>query len=95
MEGQLDAHFQAPVSAPVPVSLRHLVQVPELVSAWEAQVAARRAEAVKIGHLVDYLDRRSSECVGETAIGRAEARKAAVRDAAVVLGASERTTTMV
>ncbi|TLP96036.1 hypothetical protein FEF26_09610, partial [Nesterenkonia salmonea] len=62
MEGQSVSFSSARVPAPVPGSLRHLVQVPELVSAWEAQVAARRAEAVKIRHLVDYLDRRSVEC---------------------------------
>ncbi|NDK33155.1 hypothetical protein, partial [Nesterenkonia haasae] len=97
MEGKLDAHSSAPVPVPVPGSLQvpgslgHLAQVPELVSAWQAQVAARRAEASKIEHLLDYLDRRLAECAGETVVGRAEVRKAAVRDAAVVLGVSERT----
>ncbi|NDK30922.1 DUF222 domain-containing protein, partial [Nesterenkonia haasae] len=94
MEGKLDAHSSAPVPVQVPGSLGHLAQVPELVSAWEAQVAARRAEATKIEHLLNYLDRRLTECAGETVVGRAEAQKAAVRDAAMVLGVSERTTTI-
>ncbi|RJN32122.1 HNH endonuclease [Nesterenkonia natronophila] len=74
--------------------MRHLAVVPELTAAWEHQVVARRAEAAKIMHLLGYRDRCAAAAAGEPAVARAETERAAVRDAALVLGASERTTTI-
>jgi hypothetical protein len=95
MEGQTGILPQVLVTAPVPGSLRHLEGVPELTAAWEAQRVARCAEASKILHLLAYLDRCRAGCGGGSVVVRAEAEKAAVRDAAVVLGLAERTTTVV
>jgi hypothetical protein len=79
----------------VPGSMRHLAEVPELAAAWEHQVVARRAEAAKIMHLLVYRDRRVAAAAGAPLVAQAEAEKAAVREAALVLGATERTTTII
>ncbi|RJN33046.1 HNH endonuclease signature motif containing protein [Nesterenkonia natronophila] len=80
---------------PVPGPAQHLAGVPELSAAWEHQVAARRAESAKVTHLLAYRDRCAARVVGEPAVVRAEADKAAIRDAATMVGLSERLTTTV
>jgi 5-methylcytosine-specific restriction endonuclease McrA len=89
MEPQLDP------LPPVPGSAQHLTGVSELTAAWQYQVAARRAEAVKLMHLLEYRERCAALVAGEAAVVRTEADKAAIRDAATVLGVSERATTSV
>lgn len=76
----------------VPEALRNLVAEPELALAWEHQVAARRAEAAKTTALLDYQDRVIAFYCEDPTVMRYQAEKAALRDAAALLGISELTT---
>lgn len=91
----VDMDQQHTMTPPLPTTLRHLADHPELKAAWDHQVAARRAEAAKITAMLAYRRRFVQDFRHDLATVRAEADKAAVRDAAVLLGASERTTTIV
>ncbi|WP_044494042.1 HNH endonuclease signature motif containing protein, partial [Nesterenkonia massiliensis] len=68
---------------------------PELAAAWEQQVAARRAEAATITALLEYRARTATHYAQEPLVTRSEADRAAVRDAARILGTSDRTATTV
>ncbi|WP_044493274.1 HNH endonuclease signature motif containing protein [Nesterenkonia massiliensis] len=80
---------------PMPEHLRALAGEPELSAAWEQQVAARRAEAATITALLDYRQRTATHYAQEPLVTRSEADRAAVRDAARILGTSDRTATTV
>ena len=82
---------QETLTAQVPRSLEHLMDAPELAAAWEHQVAARRAEAVKITALLDYQKRVVREYCAELSVPRSEALKDATHWAALVLGVSDMT----
>lgn len=84
----------SPTPAPPPVlpdAHEHLSEHPQLGQAWEAEVRARRAEAEKIQHLLDYRDHRLA--VQSQALPHTFTRKAAVKavhhEAAVVLGVTD------
>ncbi|WP_044494225.1 HNH endonuclease signature motif containing protein [Nesterenkonia massiliensis] len=80
---------------PMPEHLRALAGEPELAAAWEQQVAARRAEAATITALLDYRSRSAAHYAQEPLVVRSEADRAAVRDAARILGVSDRTATTI
>ncbi|MCT1606698.1 HNH endonuclease [Nesterenkonia massiliensis] len=80
---------------PMPEHLRTLAGEPELSAAWEQQVAARRAEAATITALLDYRQRTAAHYAQEPLVTRSEADRAAVRDAARILGVSDRTATTI
>ncbi|GAA4921183.1 HNH endonuclease signature motif containing protein [Nesterenkonia rhizosphaerae] len=79
----------------MPEHLEQLAGEPELAAAWEQQVAARRAEAATITALLDYRARATAHYVQEPLVVRTEADRAAVRDAARILGVSDRTATTI
>ncbi|MBB3667978.1 HNH endonuclease [Garicola koreensis] len=76
----------------VPPKLRHLMDEPALAQAWELQVAARRAEAAKIGVLVDHVAACRAEHCDEYDFVQDAAERAAVHQAALLLGFSDQTT---
>lgn len=76
----------------MPKALTHLADEPELAAAWEHQVTARKAEAKKITALLNYLGRLVAYYCEDPSVLRYQAKKAAVRDAATLLGVSEFTT---
>ncbi|GAA5224445.1 hypothetical protein GCM10025777_50760 [Membranihabitans marinus] len=80
---------------PMPEHLRTLAGEPELTAAWGQQVASRRAEAAKITALVEYRQRTAASYTQEPLVTRSEADRAAVRDAARILGVSDRTATTI
>ncbi|GAA4922382.1 HNH endonuclease signature motif containing protein [Nesterenkonia rhizosphaerae] len=80
---------------PMPEHLRTLAGEPELAAAWEQQVASRRAEAAKITALMEYRQRTAASYTQEPLVTRSEADRAAVHDAARILGVSDRTATTV
>lgn len=82
---------QETFAAQVPRSLEHLMSTPELAAAWEHQVAARRAEAVKITALLDYQERVISEFCADLPLPRDEPKRQATHWAALVLGVSDMT----
>ncbi|GAA4911371.1 hypothetical protein GCM10025790_02190 [Nesterenkonia rhizosphaerae] len=79
----------------MPEHLRALAGEPELAAAWEQQVAARRGEAATITALLDYRSRTAAHYAQEPLVVRSEADRAAVRDAARILGTSDRTATSI
>ena len=79
----------------MPENIRHLGGEPELSAAWEQQVTARRAEAATITALLDYRARTAAHYAQEPLVTRSEADRAAVRDAARILGVSDRTATTI
>ena len=79
----------------MPENIRHLGGEPELAAAFEHQVASRRAEAAKITALLEYRKRTAASYAQEPLIIRSEADRAAVRDAARILGTSDRTATTI
>lgn len=83
-QGQFTSHM--------PQAVAHLADEPELAAAWEYQVAARKAEAKKIIAILDYRDRLVAYYCQDPSVLRYQAQKAAVRDAATLLGVSEFTT---
>ena len=93
MEGQR-THPQCEFPA-MPENIRHLGREPELSAAWEQQVAARRAEAATITALLEYRARTAAHYAQEPLVTRSEADRAAVRDAARILGTSDRTATSI
>ncbi|MCT1607795.1 HNH endonuclease [Nesterenkonia massiliensis] len=80
---------------PMPEHLRALAGEPELAAAWEQQVVSRRAEAATITALLEYRQRTAASYAQEHLVVRGEADRAAVRDAARILGTSDRTATTV
>lgn len=78
-------------AAALPTRVEHLASEPELATGWELLVAARQAEAKTIVSLLAYQDRREREALAAALPfhERRAARDAAVRDAALILGASE------
>lgn len=78
----------------LPETVERLPGAPELATAWEHHVAARRSEAAALISLLDYRHRLYAETSGKPLHYRGAARKAAVRDAALMLGLSEHTTTV-
>ncbi|GAA4927398.1 HNH endonuclease signature motif containing protein [Nesterenkonia rhizosphaerae] len=93
MEGQR-THPQCEFPA-MPENIRHLGGEPELSAAWEQQVTARRAEAAAITALLEYRARATVPYAQEPLVVRTEADRAAVRDAARILGVSDRTATTI
>ncbi|GAA4916560.1 hypothetical protein GCM10025777_32800 [Membranihabitans marinus] len=79
----------------MPEHLRALAGEPELTSAFEHQVTSRRAEAATITALLDYRARTAAHYAQEPLVTRSEADRAAVRDAARILGVSDRTATTI
>lgn len=75
----------------LPERIEHLADQPELAASWDAQVRARRADASVIISLLSYQDRREREALAEGLAfhERCAARDAAIRDAALVMQASE------
>lgn len=80
-QGQFTSHM--------PQAVAHLSGEPELFAAWEYQVTARQAEAKKITAILDYQDRLIAYYCEDPSVLRYQAQKAAVRDAATLLGVSE------
>ncbi|GFZ87076.1 HNH endonuclease signature motif containing protein [Nesterenkonia alkaliphila] len=79
-----------PVTAPVlPEAYEDLAGQPELAAAWEAEVAARRAEAVKLQALLEYQERRLAEEDTERPFAKESLLKRIRRDAALMLGVPE------
>ncbi|GFZ91198.1 HNH endonuclease signature motif containing protein [Nesterenkonia alkaliphila] len=79
----------------LPERMSHLAYVPELAEAWEHAVKSRRQNALQLSRLLAYRGRCRAEADGGDLYSRSAADQAAVRDAAVVLGLSERTATRV
>lgn len=75
----------------VPRSLEHLMSEPELAAAWEQQIVARRAEAVKLTALLEYRERVVLEFCADLPLPRDEVKKQATHWAALVLGVSDLT----
>ncbi|GAA1176600.1 hypothetical protein GCM10009674_11860 [Nesterenkonia xinjiangensis] len=78
----------------LPARIAHLDAEPELTTSWELLLASRRAEATLITTLLTYQDRREREALaaGLAFHQRRAARDAALRDAALILGATEAVT---
>ena len=75
----------------VPPKLRHLMSEPALAEAWELQVKARRAEAAKVAALLEHVA-AYREHYDEPTFMRDPAERAAVHQAALVMGFSDHTT---
>ena len=73
----------------LPNGYAELANQPELVAAWEQEVAVRRAEAVKIQHLLAYRARKTAENSRAHVLNQRVLLRAVYRDAAVVLGVTE------
>ena len=76
----------------VPPKLQHLMDEPALAQAWEHQVAARQAEAAKITVLLEHVATRRAEHQHELEFIQDDAERAAVHQAALLLGFSDHTT---
>ena len=87
---------QLPVlDPPMPQALDLLGFEPELAAAWEHQAAARKAEAAKLTALLDYTTRVVADCRAEGGIPRQEAVRATHHEAAMLLGVSDITATII
>lgn len=73
----------------VPDHLAHLAQEPELADAWRLEVQTRKAEAKKLKVLLAYKTRKSDEHKNQHVFTQRAAEKAAIRDAALILGLTE------
>src|SRR5690625_1215605 len=82
------------LTPPMPPKLAHLMDQPALATAWEHQVAARQAEAAKISALLDYVAACRAEHQHEAEWVQEAAEKAAVHQAALLVGFSDQTTTI-
>ncbi|MBB3666999.1 HNH endonuclease [Garicola koreensis] len=80
------------LTPPVPPKLRHLMDEPALAQAWEHQVSARQAEAAKIRVLVDHVAACRDEHCDEYDFIQDAAERAAVHQAALLLGFSDQST---
>lgn len=89
MEDQLSAY------PPLPEAMALLGEVPELARAWEHQVRSRQAQAATIGALLAHTHRVVTELCTDPKVLRGEAQKAAMHDAAKLLGVSELTATTI
>lgn len=79
-------------SAPgLPHRLQWLSDAPELVAVWDHQVAARSAEAQVLSRLLDYRKKIAAQVAGEHLFHRSAADKAAIHDAAQLLGVADPT----
>ena len=76
----------------VPSKLQHLMDEPALATAWEHQVAARQAEAAKITALLEHVAACRDEHQHELEFIQDDAERAAVHQAALLLGFSDHTT---
>ncbi len=79
----------------LPENLSHLADIPELALAWDHAVASRRETARQFSALLDYRNRCREEAAGRHLFARSAADQAAVRDAGLLLGLSERTATII
>lgn len=86
---QLGAGMDRAAVAALPEDFAHLAQEPELAEARNQEIRIRRAEAAKLTALLDYRARKLQEHQGQHAFTRAAVEKAIVRDAALVLTATE------
>ncbi|MFD5821606.1 HNH endonuclease signature motif containing protein [Nesterenkonia xinjiangensis] len=82
------------VAGVLPARIAHLDAEPELTTGFDLLLASRRAEATLITTLLTYQDRREREALatGLAFHQRRAARDAALRDAALILGATEAVT---
>lgn len=78
------------IPAPIlPEHYAHLAGEPELAEAWDQEVRLRQAEAAKLGMLLAYRSRKLQTHRDQHAFARAAVEKAVVRDAAIILSATE------
>ncbi len=78
------------VSVPaLPDHFAHLAEEPELAEAWDCEVKLRQAEAAKLSTLLAYRARKLQAHRDQHAFTRAAVEKAVVRDAAIILNATE------
>ena len=72
-----------------PDQLAHLADEPELVNAWEYELAQRQAHAAKVESLLAYRTRKLEQNSTQHTFTRQAVEKAIIRDAAAVLGLTE------
>src|SRR5699024_3613293 len=80
------------VTPGVPPRLRALMGEPALAKAWELQISARRAEAAKMQVLLEHVAAARQAYASEPQFVQDDAERAAVHQAALVLGFSDHST---